>query len=94
MSSSPNRPGDAAGAPADEQPARIGKSPHAFMREALVVQTRLLEHRHGFLAAALAAERATLEDGRGYAAAAVDAYFEALAAEIAAVEPRPTTWRR
>ena len=73
---------------------RTAKSPHAFMAEALGVQTRLLEHRRNFLAAAHAAEQDALESGLGYRAADVDAYFEACAAERTPPPIRLRKWRR
>jgi hypothetical protein len=73
---------------------RSGKSPHAFMAEALGVQARLVEQRRAFVSAACAAEDQTLASDRGYPAADVDAYFEALAAETKSVRPRLHTWRR
>ena len=66
-----------------------GKSPHAFMREALGVQSRLREDRRAVVAAALAAEVAALAAGSGYAASAVDAYFTARALEQEAPQPQP-----
>lgn len=72
---------------------RSGKSPHAFMREALGVQSRLLAERRAFVTAALLADRAALNEGRGFAAADVDAYFEARARELPAAPPRLIAWR-
>ncbi len=71
-----------------------GKSPHAFMAEALNVQARLVEQRRSFLAAALCAERDALESGQGHHAADVDAYFGARAAETQASLPRLRKWRK
>lgn len=75
----------------DHDPA--GKSPHAFMREAMGVQSRLLAQRRAFVTAALLAERAALNDGEGYAAAEVNAYFEARAQELPVSPPRLRRWR-
>ena len=72
-----------------EANANSGKSPHAFMREALGVQARLREDRDALLAAAAAAESSTLESGSGYAALAVDRYFSALATQRPASPPQP-----
>ena len=66
-----------------------GKSPHAFMREALGVQSRLREDRRAVVAAAMAAEAAALATARGYAATAVDRYFAARALEQDGPRPRP-----
>lgn len=71
-----------------------GKSPHAFMREALGVKSRLLDDRRAFLAAALRADDDALASGEGYAANEVDAYFEARAAERAHPRPRLRAWRK
>jgi len=66
-----------------------GKSPHAFMREALGVQARLREDRRTLVAAALAAESSALESASGYAAVEVDRYFAARALEQRAPRPLP-----
>lgn len=75
----------------DRDPA--GKSPHAFMREAMGVQSRLLTQRRAFVTAALMADRSALNDGQGFAAADVNAYFEARARELAVSPPKPRSWR-
>jgi len=51
---------------------RAGKSPHAFMAEALGVQARLVEQRRIFVAAACAAEDQSLASERGYPAAVIN----------------------
>ena len=71
-----------------------GKSPHAFMAEALGVQARLVEQRRTFLTAARAAEHSALESGNGYRLAEVDAYFNARASEKSAPRPRLYKWRK
>lgn len=71
-----------------------GKSPHAFMREAMNVQSRLVAQRRAFVTAALMADRAALHDGTGYTAADVDAYFEARARELPVPPPESKPWRR
>jgi len=76
-----------------ERGSQGGKSPHAFMREALSVQSRLLEQRRALVAAALGAERAALETGAGHLGAEVDAYFDARAAQRPAQRPPLRTWR-
>lgn len=65
-----------------------GKSPHAFMREALGVQARLREDRRALVAAAFAAEAQALATAGGYAAAAVDDHFAARALERDVAPPR------
>ena len=72
---------------------RTGKSPHAFMREAMGVQSHLLAQRRTFVTAALLADREALNGGNGFLAADVDAYFDARAREIPALPPRLRTWR-
>jgi hypothetical protein len=70
-----------------------GKSPHAFMREAMTVQSRLLAQRRAFVTAALLADRAALRDGTGFLAAEVDAYFDARSQELPAPPPLLRSWR-
>ena len=69
------------------------KTPHAFMREALGVQSRLLEQRQTFVAAAVRADRESTESGSGYDCADVNRYFEARAARRAAPRPPLRQWR-
>jgi plasmid stabilization system protein ParE len=71
-----------------------GKSPHAFMREALGVQARLREDRRALVAAALAAESGALESAGGYAATEVDRYFAARALEQRVPRPLPQKLER
>jgi plasmid stabilization system protein ParE len=71
-----------------------GKSPHAFMREALGVQARLREDRQALVSAALAAESSALETGSGYAAHAVDRYFAAHVSQRPAPRPWPQSLAR
>jgi len=71
-----------------------GKSPHAFMREAMGVQSRLLAQRRAFVTAALMADRTALNTGLGLAAAEVNAYFEARAQELPVSPPKPRPWRK
>ena len=70
------------------------KTPHAFMREALGVQSRLLEQRQTFIAAAVRADRKSSESGSGYDCADVDRYFEARAAQRPALRPPLRQWRK
>jgi plasmid stabilization system protein ParE len=72
-----------------EASGHSGKSPHAFMREALGVQARLREDRRALVAAALAAESSALESASGYEAVDVDRYFAACALEQRV--PRPAS---
>jgi hypothetical protein len=71
-----------------------GKSPHAFMVEALEAKAHLLEHRHSFLAAALRAEADALASAKGYSVVDIDRYFDAVAAERVATKPSLRTWRK
>jgi predicted transcriptional regulator len=54
-----------------------GKSPHAFMVEAIEQQVAQVERRQRFIEEALAAEREALETGKGFNA---DEVHEAMAA--------------
>ncbi|MBI5658795.1 MAG: hypothetical protein HZC43_04420 [Nitrosomonadales bacterium] len=54
-----------------------GKTPHAFMIEALAEQTERDERRRDFLNAAIAAEKETTETGITYDANEVHAYLRA-----------------
>ena len=71
-----------------------GKSPHAFMVEAIEQQTALAELRQAFVTSALAAEAEALKSGIGYSAADVHAYIEALARGEKAARPKARRWRR
>lgn len=70
-----------------------GKSPHAFMQEAMGVQSRLLAQRRAFVTAALLADRTALNEGRGYLAADVNAYFDAREQALPVSPPKLRTWR-
>jgi len=54
-----------------------GKSPHAFMVEAIEQQVTQVERRQRFIQEALAAEREALETGEGFDADEVHAAMEA-----------------
>jgi plasmid stabilization system protein ParE len=69
--------------------AHRGKSPHAFMREALDAQARLREDRSALIFAALDSESHALASRTGYAASEVDRYFAGRAADIEAPRPLP-----
>ena len=71
-----------------------GKSPHAFMVEAIEQQTRLAEQRKQFVGTALAAREDFRRTGRAYALADVRKYFAARAAGKPARRPRLKRWRK
>jgi len=73
---------------------RRGKSPHAFMVEALGVQSQLLAQRRNLITAALMGERMAMNEGRGFCASDVDRYFEGRALEEPVAPPEPRTWRK
>jgi predicted transcriptional regulator len=70
-----------------------GKSPHAFMVEAIEQQTRLAERRRLFVADALKARRHALHTGKAYAFEDVRGYYAASAAGKPAKRPRLKRWR-
>ena len=70
------------------------KSPHAFMLEAIELQTRLDEQRRDFVAAAVAARADALASGEGYAAADVHHYLAARVRGERAPRPKPRKWRK
>lgn len=70
-----------------------GKSPHAFMVEAIEQQTQLAEQRKAFVADALEARRHFLETGKAYAFEDVKNYYAARAAGKPAKRPRLRRWR-
>jgi predicted transcriptional regulator len=70
-----------------------GKSPHAFMVEAIEQQTALAEKRKEFVAAALRARRNFLKTGKGYALEDVHKYLSARIAGKPARKPRLKRWR-
>ncbi len=69
-----------------------GRSPHAFMIEALERQTAREERLHEFVEEAVAADRAIEEGGEVYAAEDVHAWLDRLAQGKRAARPKP--WRR
>ena len=69
-----------------------GKTPHAWMIEALDVQASLAEKRKAFIADALAAEREVRETGVVYRAGDVHRYIRARAAGKNAARPKPVKW--
>lgn len=70
---------------------KSGRSPHAFMLEALERQTHREEQIAVFVEEALAADRAIEEGDEVYAAADVHAWLTRLARGERAARPRP--WR-
>jgi predicted transcriptional regulator len=58
---------------------KAGKTPHAFMVEAIERHTEGAERRQRFVAAALAAEQEAMTSGKGYEAAEVHAAMKARA---------------
>lgn len=71
-----------------------GRSPHAFMVEAIEQQTALAEKRREFVAAALAADREFERTGKGYALEDVAEYLRARVAGKPVRRPRLKRWRR
>jgi predicted transcriptional regulator len=70
-----------------------GKSPHAFMVEAIEQQVAQVERRQRFIDEALAAERELLETGQGFPA---DEVHEAMEARARGGRPRrlkAKSWR-
>ncbi|MCI0571551.1 MAG: hypothetical protein L0Y66_12415 [Myxococcaceae bacterium] len=70
-----------------------GKSPHAFMVDAIEQQTVRAEQRKRFVADALAAEKETLESGLAYDADDVHAAMEARARGRRVTRPKAKPWR-
>lgn len=66
-----------------------GKSPHAWMIEALETQATLAEKRRDFLAEAAAAEREVRESGMVYRAEDVHRYLTARVAGRKVRRPKP-----
>ena len=69
-----------------------GKTPHAWMVEAIESQAALAEKRRAFVAAALAAEKSVARDGKVYPFADVSRYKRALADGKAAKRPKTVKW--
>ena len=68
---------------------QLGKSPHAFMVDAIEAETRRAEVRSEFVASALRAEQEVAEYGEGYSMDAVHKYFSDKLAGIATKRPKP-----
>ena len=69
-----------------------GKTPHAWMVEALETQVALAEKRKAFVNDALAAEKEVASNGRVYAFDHVRHYLNALANGNTAKRPTPVKW--
>ncbi len=69
-----------------------GKTPHAWMIEALETQATLAEKRRGFIDDARAAEKEVDETGRVYRAKDVHRYIRARAAGKQGARPKPVKW--
>ena len=69
-----------------------GKTPHAWMVEAIEAQATLAEKRKAFVADALAAEEEVRRTGKVYAIDDVHRYMRALARGKKARRPKPVKW--
>jgi predicted transcriptional regulator len=69
-----------------------GKTPHAWMVEALELQTVFAEKRRAFVAIALAAEKEVEGSAKAYRAEDVHRHVRALAAGKRAKRPKLATW--
>ena len=75
-------------------PPATHKSAHAFMVEAISMETRRAELRRKFIAGALAADREMERSGHGYAFREVKSYFAARLSGKPARRPRLKRWRK
>lgn len=69
-----------------------GKTPHAWMIEAIAAQAGLAERHAEFVRDALVAERETSRTGKVYRAEDVHRYLRARAAGRKAKRPAPSAW--
>ena len=69
-----------------------GKTPHAWMVEALETQAVLAEKRKAFIADALAAEKEVGKNGLVFRAEAVHRYIRRRAAGKKSARPKPVKW--
>jgi predicted transcriptional regulator len=69
-----------------------GKSPHAFMVEAIEEQTRLAEQRKQFVARALVAREDFRRSGKAYSLEDVKRYYTARLTGKLAKRPRLKRW--
>ena len=70
-----------------------GKSPHAFMVEAIEEKTRLAEQRKSFVVDALKAREHAMRTGKAYSFEDVKRYYSARLAGKPAKRPRLKRWR-
>ncbi|MDQ3266794.1 MAG: hypothetical protein M3Y59_24605 [Myxococcota bacterium] len=73
---------------------RSGKSPHAFMVQAIEQQTADAELRAAFVKDALNAEKEAVASGKGFGLEEVRALVEARARGEKARRPRARAWRK
>ncbi len=71
-----------------------GKTPHAFMIDAIEQETTRAERHDAFVAEALRAERELNRTGLHFAAEDVFRYMTARAGGKSVKRPRPKRWRR
>jgi len=69
-----------------------GKTPHAWMIEAIEAQASLAEKRKEFVAAALAAENEVKRSGKAYPLDDVRRYMRDLAQGKKVKRPKPVKW--
>lgn len=69
-----------------------GKTPHAWMVEAIETQAALAEKRKAFVADALAAEKEVEKTGLVYRAEDVHRYIRARASRKKIARPKPVKW--
>ena len=70
-----------------------GKTPHAFMVEAICEQTERIEEDHAFMARAIASKKHFDETGIAYDADEVNAYFRAKIQGIELPKPQPKKYK-
>jgi predicted transcriptional regulator len=70
-----------------------GQTAHAFMLDAIRLQTERAERRREFIAAAQASREEFARTGVGYAMEDVHGYVKARAAGKKATKPKPKRWR-
>jgi predicted transcriptional regulator len=69
-----------------------GKTPHAWMVEALETHAALAEKRRAFVADALTSKREVERDGKVFAMEDVHRYMRALARGRKVKRPKPVKW--
>ncbi len=70
----------------------VGKTPHAWMIEAIEVQASLAEKRGDFVADALASEKDVKRSGKAYRLEDVRSYMRNLAQGRKTKRPKPLKW--